>query len=191
MRTPNRRLRCRVVVLLLAGFAAASMACGSDAPSGPSALSLRPGRQILSLAGFSFSSDPRFPACTPLGVPRDGPQVDTLVNLTREGNEWVVRSTAMHGDLEIRLREVGQGGAVSLQGSARGLAIEADIFPFTRDVRVRLTGATENDSAEIDGATESSTSAFVAGRIAGTIRFSDSKGATGTCSAIQWTMQPF
>jgi hypothetical protein len=113
------------------------------------------------------------------------------VNLAREGNEWVARSIEPHGDLEIRLRETGQGGDVMLQGSGRGLAVEANVFAPVRDVRVSLAGATDRDSAEMEGATRSSTSAFVSGRIAGTIRFSDSQGATGTCSAIQWTMQPF
>src|SRR5688500_2685638 len=121
MNTQSRRPRFRAMVLLHAGFMTAGTGCGGDSPSSPSSVALRPGRQILSLAGFSFSSDPRYPACTPLGVPRDGPLVDTLVNLAREGNEWVARSIEPHGDLEIRLREAGQGSDVTLQGAGRGL----------------------------------------------------------------------
>lgn len=192
MSAQSQRLRsCVIVLLCVAAFAAAN-SCGSSSPSSPGSLGLRPGRQVVTLGGFSFSRDPRYPPCTPVGVPRDGPSVDTLVNLTSEGQEWVARSVGGMGDLEIRLREVGQAaGGITIQGSARGLALEANIHNVQRDVRARLNGATDTESAQVEGSSASPASAFVGGRIAGTISFSDSQGSTATCPAVQWTMQPF
>jgi hypothetical protein len=193
MSAHSERLRSWVVVLACVALLAALTSCGSDSsPSVPDSIALRPGRQVIQLGGFSISSDPRFPPCTPTGEPRDGPSVDTLVNLVREGQEWVARSVDGMGDLEIRLREVGRSArGVTVQGSARGLALDANIHNLSRDVRARLNGATDSDSAHVEGETASPVSAFVGGRIAGTIRFSDSQGRTGTCSAVQWSMQPF
>lgn len=192
MRTESQRLRSCVVVLVTGLLLAAGISCGGSTPVNPGSLGLRPGRQVLTLAGFSLSSDPRYPPCTPLGVPRDGPSVDTLVNLAREGDGWVARSVDGMGDIEIRLREVGQtASGIMVQGSGRGSALEANIHNLPRDVRARMNGANESEAAQVEGATASPVSVFVGGRIAGTIRFSDSQGATATCSAIQWTMQPF
>ena len=192
MSAQSQRLRSCVVVLVCVAVLAAVISCGSSGPSSPSSLGLRPGRQVVTLGGFSLSSDPRYPPCTPLGVPRDGPSVDTLVNLAREGQEWVARSVGGMGDLEIRLREVGQtAGGITIQGSARGLALEANIHNVPRDVRARLNGATDTESAQVEGSSASPASAFVGGRIAGAISFSDSQGSTATCPAVQWTMQPF
>jgi hypothetical protein len=193
MSAQSQRLRSYVVVLpCLAALAAANSCGSSSSPSSPGSLGLRPGRQVVTLGGFSFSGDPRYPPCTPLGVPRDGPSVDTLVNLAREGQEWVARSVGGMGDLEIRLREVGQtAGGITIQGSAQGLALEANIHNVPRDVRARLNGATDSESAQVEGSSASPASALVGGRIAGTISFSDSQGSTATCPAVQWTMQPF
>ena len=193
MTAHSERLRSCIVVLACVVLPAPLISCGSDSsPSTPDSVALRPGRQVIQLGGFSISSDPRFPPCTPIGEPRDGPSVDTLVNLVREGQEWVARSVDGMGDLEIRLLEVGRSarGAI-VQGSARGLALDANISNLSRDVRARLNGATDSDSAQVEGETVSPVSAFVGGRIAGTIRFSDSQGRTGTCSAVQWTMKPY
>jgi len=195
MSAQSERLRYCAVVLVCVAVLAAVTSCGGSSnitPSSPSSLRLRTGRHVVTLGGFSFSSDPRYPPCTPLGVPRDGPSVDTLVNLVMEGQEWVARSLDGMGDLEIRLREVAQSaGGVTIQGSARGLALEANIHNLPRDVRARLNGTTDTDSAQVEGATGGPSPDFVGGRIAGTIRFIDSQGSTGTCSAVQWTMQPY
>jgi hypothetical protein len=166
--------------------------CGGSNPVESSPIALRPGRQAVTLSGFSFSSDPLFPPCTPPGVPRDGPSVQTLVNLSREGDEWVARSLASLGDLEIRLRENGTGARGFLvRGSVRGLAVDAGVVGPARDVQVSVTGRTDAESAVVDGSTLSPASAFVGGRVEGTLRYSDSQGATGTCTAVQWSMQPF
>ena len=100
MSAQSQRLRSCVVVLVCVAALAAAISCGSSSlPSSPGSLGLRPGRHVVTLGGFSLSSDPRYPPCTPLGVLRDGPSVDTLVNLAREGQEWVARSVGGMGDL--------------------------------------------------------------------------------------------
>ena len=59
-----------------------------------------------------------------------------------------------------------------------------------RDVQVTL-GSSSSGAATFDGESNSKTSSFMVGRIAGAVRFSDSQGVSSTCSAIQWSMQPY
>ena len=170
-------------------------ACGGSGPAqGPSSpLPLQPGRQLLSLIGAALSTDPQFPPCAPLGVPRDGTSVDTYVTLTAEGDEWAGRSpTAAEGTIELRIRaaeRTARGYAVT--GTIRGVGIDIGLKSIIRDVRVTFAAAPGSGSAVLQGETLSPMSAIVGGRAAGTITFSDSNGLASSCQAVQWAMQPY
>jgi hypothetical protein len=182
-------------ILLLTCCAVA--ACGGTAsgpsPPSPSPVPLRPGLQLLTLSGVALSTDPTFPPCAPIGVPRDGTAVDTFVMLTMDGQDWVARSrSAAEGDIELRIHATGRtlrGHTVT--GTIRGTGIDVGLNSVIRDVRVTLAAGTGSGPAALDGETLSPLSAFVGGRAAGALRFSDSRGAANSCAVIQWAMQPY
>jgi hypothetical protein len=159
--------------------------------AGVSALPLAPGRQLLTLAGFASSIDPAFPPCTPIGQPRDGTSVNTIVALAQEGGEWVARSETGMGSIELHLRAAGASASgYGVVGGIAGSAVDIGLMGVVRDVSVTL-GSTPGGVATLDGETASKTSSLVVGRVTGTLRFSDSQGRASTCPAIQWSMQPY
>jgi hypothetical protein len=110
--------------------------------------------------------------------------------LEQSGSEWIARSSPSAGALEVRLRASGvstlQGEAV--QGTVRGFAIDLGQEPRAPvDVTMKING--QSQSAVLDGYVER-TLVLAAGRIDGSISFSDSQNATATCTAAQWLMQP-
>ncbi len=165
--------------------------CGGSAATAPdsSSLPLRPGRQLLTLAGFASAVDPAFPPCTPIGQPRDGTSVSTIVVLVQEGAEWVARSEPALGSLELRLRGIGTpSGWYQVAGSVNGAAADIGLMGVVRDVSVAVGRNAGGASATFDGAM-SPAGTLIVGRIAGALRFSDSRGGSSTCPAIQWSMQ--
>jgi hypothetical protein len=183
----------RSVVLLVASVLAASCGVGDSPPAAPSSssLPLQSGRQLLSVVGFGMSDDPRYPPCDPLRVPYDGTNVDTVVNLQREGEVWVARSASPElGDLELRIRE-SAGVGRRLSGTIVGTGIDAGVTPsgIVHDVRVAFSGE-NGGAATVEGELEAAASSRVNGRILGRLRFIDRQGNTGTCSAIMWSLQP-
>jgi len=182
-------------ILLLTCCAVAACGGAESGPSspGPSPMPLRPGLQLLTLSGVSLSTDPTFPACAPIGVPRDGTAVDTFVMLAMDGQDWVARSrSAAEGDIELRIRATGstlRGHTVT--GTIRGTGIDVGLNSVIRDVRITLAAGAGSGPAALEGETLSPVSAFVGGRAAGALRFSDSRGAASSCSVVQWAMQPY
>jgi hypothetical protein len=189
--TCGMAVRASVAALLAAVVLAVLAACSGRASSAPSAvpLPLRPGRQLLTLAGFASSADPAFPPCTPAGQPRDGTSVATVVMLEKQGDEWVARSEPTAGSIELHLRGTRLSGATSIvSGTIAGSAVDLGVMGVVRDVRVTLASSSGAGLAAFDG--EASPSSFVAGRVTGALKFSDSQGLSSTCPAIQWSMQP-
>jgi hypothetical protein len=180
-----------VALLLFAGASGVIAGCGSESPTGPDAsvLPLKAGRQLLTLAGFAISADPSLPACTPLGQPPAGTSVNTVVLLTNEGAAWVARSAPQMGTIELRLHAA-TSGSYRVAGTMTGSAADIGLMGVVRDVSVSLAAATGAGSATLDGETTPSSS-FVVGRATGAVRFSDSQGLSSTCTAIQWSMQPY
>jgi hypothetical protein len=166
--------------------------CGSSPTAAdPGALPLTEGRQLLTLSGFAVSADPSLPPCAPAGQPRDGTSVNTVVLLTSENGGWVARSAFDFGTIELRLRSSGTAvTGYGVTGTITGTGIDVGLMGVTRDVRVTLASPS-GGPATFDGETNSKSSSFIVGRIAGAVRFADSQGASSTCSAIQWTMQPY
>ena len=168
------------------------LGCGSS-PTGSDAgaLPLTAGRQLLTLSGFAISSDPSLPPCAPAGQPRDGTLVNTVVLLTSENGSWVARSALNFGTIELHLRPSGTAvTGYGVTGTISGTAIDVGLMGVPRDVQVTL-GSSSSGAATFDGESNSKTSSFMVGRIAGAVRFSDSQGVSSTCSAIQWSMQPY
>jgi hypothetical protein len=131
------------------------------APTAPvSNLPLQPGPQLLSVVGFGLSDNPLYPACSPVLVPHDGPNVDTLVTLERDG--------------EIR------GSGVDAGTTPPGTV---------HDVRVAFANGRGGD-ATVEGELTAPLTGHLNGRIAGVLSFSDKVGNTATCSAIIWSLQP-
>lgn len=145
--------------------------------------------QLLTLGGFALSSDPQFPPCVPLGQPRDGTFVSTAVMLSNENGQWIARSQSGGDTLELRLHSAGQGpSGPALAGTVTGSAADRGLMGITRDVRVTIGNASATLSGTMAG---DGKSMFVTGRVTGTMRFSDSGDQSSTCSAIQWSMQPY
>jgi hypothetical protein len=174
------------------GSLCALLACGSSpTASDPGALPLTEGRQLLTLSGFAASSNPALPPCAPAGVPRDGTSVNTVVLLTAENGGWMARSALNLGTIELHLRAGGAAAAGhAVTGTITGTGVDVGLMGVTRDVRVMLASST-GGAATFDGETNSPSSSFLVGRITGAVRFADGEGASSTCSAIQWTMQPY
>jgi hypothetical protein len=185
------RMAGGVILATVFGLAA----CGGQSATAPDTsnlLPLSPGRQLLTLGGFSVSVDPAFPACTPAGQPSDGTSVNTVVMLAKEAGEWVARSAPGMGSLELRLRGTGTSArGYAVAGTISGTGLDVGLMGIVRDVSVSLGSTSTGGSATFDGETASLSSSLVVGRVAGTIRFSDSRGQASTCAAIQWSMQPY
>jgi hypothetical protein len=152
------------------------------------------GPQWLELIGFGLSDDPEFPSCAPLLVPYDGTGVVTTVDLARDRQEWVARSSGVGaGDVELRFHASGHSRmGTSVAGTIRGVAVNVqsgrDTLPL-RDVRAILAGPAGLERATVEGTIPGIVS-FVLGTMSGEIRFSDSYGNSSTCSKILWTLQP-
>ena len=130
------RLRPLLPAVILVGSCVVMTGCGGQSPTAPdpSALSLTPGLQLLTLAGFAGSVDPAFPPCTPIGQPPDGTSVNTLVLLAIEGGEWVARSAPGNGTIELRLRpSASSANGYTVVGTMAGTA--RDIGLMGRDAR--------------------------------------------------------
>lgn len=188
-----RKPRELAAFLALALGSATLASCGGSAPAAPEPVEvpLRPGLQLLTLTGYAFSADPEFPPCTPAGQPRGGTSVSTVVNLTAEGREWVGRSASPTGNVEVHLHGTGSSFlGYTLKGTMTGFAIDLGLDGTMKDVRVTLASASGSGAAAFDGRTASPVSTFVVGRVTGSVTYSDSQGQS-SCSAIQWSMQPF
>jgi hypothetical protein len=168
------------------------LACGSSpTAAAPSGLPFAEGRQLLTLSGFAISSDPALPPCAPIGQPRDGTSVNTVVMLANENGVWVARSALNLGTIELRLRAgANAAGGYPVTGTITGTGLDIGLMGVTRDVRVTFASTT-GGAATFDGETTSSSSSMIVGRISGAMRFADSQGVSSTCPAIQWTMQPY
>lgn len=187
------RWRRLLPAVMLAGWCGVLAGCGGQSPAAPdaSALSLTPGLQLLTLGGFAGSVDPAFPPCTPIGQPPSGTSVATLVSLAIEGREWVARSSSGNGTIEVRLRpSASSANGYTVVGTMAGTARDVGLMGVVRDVSVTLR-STGGGAASFDGETTARLSAMVVGRVSGALRFSDSLGASSSCPAIQWSMQPY
>jgi len=170
-------------------------ACGGSSPtasSGPR-LPLRPGPQLLSITGFDFVTDVGLSPCTPIGVPRAGKVVHTLMTLELSGGEWIARPAAGQGNLELRIPDAVSGilPAQAVQGTVRGETRDGpfgDILVGT-NVHVLIESANGSAAAALEGGTQG-TLGLVIGRITGKITFSDTEGQTASCTSVFWMMQP-
>ncbi|MEO7272373.1 MAG: hypothetical protein ABIX28_17550 [Vicinamibacterales bacterium] len=177
--------------MILAAVAGLLGCGGSPTAADPGRLPLTEGRQLLTLSGFAVSSDPALPPCAPIGQPRDGTSVNTVVVLTTENGGWVARSAPDVGTIELRLR-AGATAATGypVTGTISGTGIDIGLMGVTRDVRVTFASTT-GGAATFDGETTTKSSSMIVGRMSGAMRFADSQGVSSTCAAIQWTMQPY
>jgi hypothetical protein len=82
------------------GKSATAPSNGVSLPGGGS-LHFRSGPQTITFLGFGVSSDPQFPPCTPLGVPRRGTSITIEASLELVGSEWIARADPSVGTLEI------------------------------------------------------------------------------------------
>ena len=184
-------------------LALALSACGS-APASPSAtqtgsasfpdvsalrpLALAPGNYWLGIIGSVFSTDPRQPACTPVGrLPQGGSSLTVPVQLTADGSGWAAVSPPGLGDLILRFqpsdRALPQGQPVS--GNIRGLGYDTPADHRPSSLKVSIGGPT--DAAELRGI--AATGPFLYGDITGPSVIDDEVGSV-TCSLLHWTLQP-
>jgi hypothetical protein len=104
--------------------------------------------------------------------------------VSKEGSEWVGRTTVAGADIELRFRDAGEPsvGRRVFSGTIRGHAPDAGLRGMIepRDVSV-IIGA----GSTIEGETAfiSNVSTLV-GRARGDFQFSDSAGNTASCSVV-------
>ena len=175
--------RSHAICIALMGL---TVACGQP-PVGPSndgcSLPSQPIPQRLDLTGFDFSFDPDFPVCSNIGSPRSGKHVVTSVLLEQTGCEYIARSTAPDttGTLELRFRRTGEFamGGETIVGTITGSARDVTVH----DVRIDIAG-----TAQVSGRVNSLRLTF--GQLSGSMRFADSAGVGGTCTAVKLYMSP-
>ena len=165
---------------------AAALLASCDSPTSPSKLNFQAGFNWLSIIGYDLDDLAAVAPCGPILAPPAGKALSFPVNLVIEGGDWVARTSADVGDLELRLHSVGSSGAGhTLEGTIRGSAKDAPAeAQFTRDVKVVLAAP-----QRVTG-TLQVVAPFALGRVSGHIVFTDSKGSTGTCTEIDWSMSP-
>ena len=96
------------------------------------------------------------------------------------------------GNLELRLRGTGTSSKGYLvTGTIGGTAPDIGLMGVVRDVRVSLASSSSGGFATFEGETASPVSSLVVGKVTGTVRFSDSRGESSTCTAVQWSLQPY
>ena len=194
----NTRFVAALVLVTLGG-------CGRSSP-GPSRVGsggvltpqvpLAPGLQRLQLTGFSFSSDPDLPACTPFGVPRHGTSVNVPVLVSKDGADWVIRSESQTDSLVLRIQATGQlyQGLDAIAGVISGSARDVGEPPISFTVDVEIVIGTAPPASVTGGVSpplgSNTTSTFANGRIGGSIQFRDSQGNASTCTAIIWSLRP-
>jgi hypothetical protein len=188
------------IALGMAGLAASG--CGehetASGPTGPSPgltpsstlLPLQPGPYLMNLTGFAASSGSDVPLCSPPGIPRDGTNVLTSVDLQQEGTEFVARGR--DGSLTLRIR--GTSGTffrAGVEGDILGSARDEGSAPvlLPRDIHISIAGEGNTAApARVEGTSDSGR--FLWGQIVGAVTFSEGSGASSTCSTINWTLQP-
>jgi len=181
------------LVLVLAGLAAAqACAHSSTSPNPVSTLNLRTGPAWLNISGYVLSSDPNLPECSVNALPRDGTTVNTWVNLTQSGGDWIGRAPAEVGTLEIRMHGTGVlgVGGEGIVGTVAGTVIDTG-WPLQsqQDVRINIAGSGGSTSGVVEGA--ANPVVFLAiGRITGAIQISDHLGNAANCTVTSWTLQP-
>jgi len=194
----STRFIAALALLTLAG-------CGQSSP-GPSQVGsgglltpqvpLAPGLQRLQLNGFSFSSDPDLPACTPFGVPRHGTAVNVPVLVLKDGADWVIRSESQTDSLVLRIQATGRlyQGRDAIAGVISGSAKDVGEPPYSLTVDVEVVIGTAPPVSVTGGVSpplgSNTTSTFANGRIDGSIQFRDSQGNAATCTAIIWSLRP-
>lgn len=166
-----RRVASALVLLVAAG-------CGGS-PTGPETsvpVSLQPGRYLLRI----FTQTPVAPGgttpttfvCLTIGARPSRDAVAVSVDVSRDGDRWVVRGAA--GALRMQLEE--RPG--SLHGSLEGQASEGP-------VTVTIGNSPQHQSpASVVGSANASS---FSGEIAGDVTFSEA-GGSYSCSSNGWTL---
>lgn len=114
-----------------------------------------------------------------------------VITFAREGGEWVGRATGAGSNLVIRIRRTGSKNpwTAVVAGTANGLAWDGGVPPYLppSGVAVTVAGTADQTSGTLDGEM-ALLGNFTSGVLSGRIAFSDSTGATSSCSAITWSM---
>jgi hypothetical protein len=152
-------------------------------------LALAPGNYWLGIAGSAFSTDPREPACTPVGrLPQGGSSLTMLVQLGSDGSGWSATSPSGFGDLSLRFqpsdRALPQGQPVA--GAIRGVGYDTPADHRPSSLQVTIGGGSAPDGA-LRGI--GATGPFLYGEITGQSIIGDETGAV-SCGLLHWTLQP-
>jgi hypothetical protein len=165
--------------------------CGSpNTPDhgAPDPLFVKAGAQRVSVTGYELSNNPNFPECKPFGVPFAGTYILTTLILTKEGSDWVARSSAPEqGSLVIRFHS--SGGFVFSQPALTGTATGFQLYTGSGQERGGPVRFIIDGTASVEGST-ADFSFYALGRMTGAFRFVDDQGQTGNCTAVAWDLQP-
>lgn len=170
-----------ITVLLLA----LSAGCSRSIPTAPTANTgiFPTGLYLLSVGGGDVSSDPALPACSAIGVPREGKSVTVNVRLAPAGAGWEAQSIPPGLTLDLQRSDAAGLGVARVVGTLRGSAWDEGIFsvPAT-DVGVTISG-----TATLFG-TVSSEAVFSGGDVFGAFTFADHANHSSSCTAGTWSL---
>ena len=189
---------CWVLCLGIAG-------CGGETPTEPSpgapglpgqtVPQFATGRYALTMLGPNFSADSPLAACSEaLSLPPVPRSVSFQLTVTKEGAEWVGRTSGAAADVEVRFRDTEDAGELAFGGRAfvgtiRGQGTDQGISGLIGSgvsVTFAGTGAT---AALLDARTAVPFStSMLLGRAVGAIRFRDPAGNVATCPAVSVSM---
>ena len=170
--------------LVVSGCQSGSAGTGPTPPGSSSPFPL--GHYTLEVDGFGLSTDPTVPVCTPLGAPPEGTDVGTGVNLTQDGQDWVVQSLdAALGSVDLRFHETASTlTRTSFAGAAQGIALNLDqTFPASTGLQFSFT-ASPGASPAVVTATIDPGDETIVGSATGSMSFTDTKGIVGSCSYV-------
>lgn len=183
----------RALAMCACSGAVALAGCGSSVmlPTSPERLTLTPGPYKLMAQVASSQKTP----CTLTGPIQPTFQVFARLTMTREGNEWVARSVAGEGDIELRIHEVTSADPFQLlvSGTVRGFAFDKNTLGGrSPGWTMSFAGPAGSSAAQISGKHSASVElSFGNESFVGTATMTDGLGNTAVCTSLwEWSIQP-
>jgi hypothetical protein len=167
-----------------------TMACGGGTPTSPGGPTGRPDAFLTGSVGLNVFSEDRFCTAPTPAWGFFGPRVLTPLTISPATPDFMGRPEHQRfGDAELRFRVTPTSVTESaVTGSARGTLNDLlSVTMFPNPSHVTLSGATAGQDAELTG-TYHLQFRGAAGRISGTLVYTDNQGGVMTCTEGAWIL---